>query len=374
MPIWADCGVEWTVRHRDLCFLLGYKDQKDYTTGDWNNQTVEIRKAGLHTRVALDETNFWGPGPLQGDLEYCNSNSFVQADGDGKEHKASGSLFDGYNLGIERIKSYYVEHHIQNRYIKKRKRDLGKLHALRYSCTPEDILPLSREFPRNKILDELDYYRDYCFFLELPNSTALKRQQLIEILCQYCKQFFKEFPEAYKSTKSAVEELDQSDATTTSEDQANQIWSLIYILDEDFLPLVFGEDFNKCNHQLIVEVTMSSTAATIQVTPDSDWNITITMKLLIAGNNSNAVNIPVPAVKAPSTPRSEVLLDSADETDRIQKENNRKYSRGGGFKRCELDKNDSSDDELGDYFKARLNLRNREEVDHNLSQQLRGRY
>eukprot|EP00536_Pseudo-nitzschia_multiseries_P000949 jgi/Psemu1/2153/gm1.2153_g len=281
-PIWADCGVEWTVRHgrqfmghhvcphnhdkvveqtisdipfcnrakRDLGFLLGYKDQKDYTTGDWNDQTVEIGKAGLHTQVALDETNFWGPGPLQGDLECCNSNSFVQADGDGKEHKASCSSFDSYNLGIERIKSYYVEHHIRNRYVKKRsedndhrERDLGKLRVLRYSCKPEDILPLLREFPRKKILDKLDYYRDYCF-LELPNSTALKRQQLFEVLCQYHKQFFKEFPEVYESTKSAVEELDQSDAATTSKDRANQIWSFIYILDEDFLPLVFGEYFN----------------------------------------------------------------------------------------------------------------------------------
>eukprot|EP00536_Pseudo-nitzschia_multiseries_P009181 jgi/Psemu1/22556/gm1.22556_g len=291
-PIWADRGVEWTFRHarqfvghrvrphnhdkvveqtisdipfrnrakRDLRFWLGYKDQKNCTTGDWNNQTVEIGKAGLHTRVALDETNFWGPGPLQGDLECCNSNSFVQADGDGKEHKASCSLFDGYNLGIERIKSYYVEHHIRNRYMKKRseenvclkllptthdcrERDLGKLRALRYSCKPEDILPLLSEFPRNKILDELDHYCDYCF-PELPNSTALKRQQLVEVLCQYRKQFFKEFPEVYESTKSAVEELDQSDAATTSEDRANQIRSLIYILDEDFLPLVFGEDFN----------------------------------------------------------------------------------------------------------------------------------
>eukprot|EP00536_Pseudo-nitzschia_multiseries_P004014 jgi/Psemu1/9029/gm1.9029_g len=269
-PIWADRGVEWTVRHvrqfmghrvcphnhnkvveqtisdipflnkakRDLRFLLGYEDQKDYTTGDWNNQTVEIGKAGLHTRVALDETNFWGPGPLQGDLECCDSNSFVQADGDDKEHKASCSLFDGYNLGIERIKSYYVEHHIRNHYVKKRSEENV---CLKFLPTTHDRQ--ERDLGKNKILDKLDYYRDYCF-LELPNSTALKQQQLVEVLCQCCKQFFKEFPEICESTKSAVEELDQSDAATTSEDQANQIWSLIYILDEDFLPLMFGEDFN----------------------------------------------------------------------------------------------------------------------------------
>eukprot|EP00536_Pseudo-nitzschia_multiseries_P014735 jgi/Psemu1/39995/gm1.39995_g len=110
---------------------------------------------------------------------------------------------------------------------------------------------------------------------------------------------------------------------------------------------------------------MSSTAGTIQVTPDSNGNITITIKLIIAGNNSNAVNIPVPAVKAPSTLRSEVLLDSADESPAEEEDSNDgRAAEADG----ELDESDSSDDESSDYFKARLNLHNREEVDHNLSQ------
>eukprot|EP00536_Pseudo-nitzschia_multiseries_P004016 jgi/Psemu1/9031/gm1.9031_g len=116
---------------------------------------------------------------------------------------------------------------------------------------------------------------------------------------------------------------------------------------------------------------MSSTAATIQVTPDSDGNITITIKLIIAGNDSNAVNIPVLAVEAPSTPRSEVLLDSADESPAEEEDSNDGRAAEAD---SELDESDSSDDELGDYFKARLNLCNCEEVDHNLSQQVRGRY
>ena len=54
---------------RDLRYLLGSEDRLDYTTVDWNQQTFLLDKPFYTTCIALDKTNFWGPGPLQDELE-----------------------------------------------------------------------------------------------------------------------------------------------------------------------------------------------------------------------------------------------------------------------------------------------------------------
>ena len=66
-------------------------------------------------RIALEETNFLGTGPLQGDLECDAVDSIVLADSDSTEHRMSSSLLGGFDMGITRIKSYYVEHHVRSR-------------------------------------------------------------------------------------------------------------------------------------------------------------------------------------------------------------------------------------------------------------------
>ena len=104
---------------------------------------------------------------------------------------------------------------------------------------------------------------------------------------------------------------------------------------------------------------MSSTAI-IQVMLDSNGNITIIIKLIVASNNANVVDNPAAGVTAQESPRSEVLLDS----DQITKEED---SCNGNFKDdSKFNDSESDDNELYGYFKASPNLRNayNKEVDY----------
>ena len=283
-PIWADRGVEWTVRHirmfmghrirpknhnesvervvgeipfrirakRDLWYLLASERHKGYTTSDWNDQQFQIGEAFMETRIALEETNFWGTGPLCGDLECASTDSIVldKAIGDGKEHRMSASLLNAYDMGITRTKAYFVEHHIRNRCQKsrsegnvslkllpttheRRENDLKKTRLCRVSVKESDLGPLIREFSRALIVEELNYYRDFCF-PDIPQyKKTNKRPVLVAALCQYRKSYFRMYPEIYENTIASLDELDRSEAVTTPASRMEQIRSPIYSLDED---------------------------------------------------------------------------------------------------------------------------------------------
>ena len=155
-PIWVDRGVEWTVRHirgflghrvrpanhdsviervvseipwrtrakRDFRCILGTENQAEYSYGDWNEKSFVLGDAFYETRVALDATNFWGPGPLEGELECEQEGTYVLHDSssknDGNEKLISSSILEGFKIGINRGIDYFIEHHLENRYIKKR--------------------------------------------------------------------------------------------------------------------------------------------------------------------------------------------------------------------------------------------------------------
>ena len=48
----------------DLANLLGTDSGEDYTTKDWNSQTMRLTNVFFETTAAIYETNLWGSGPL----------------------------------------------------------------------------------------------------------------------------------------------------------------------------------------------------------------------------------------------------------------------------------------------------------------------
>jgi hypothetical protein len=280
-PIWVDRGVEWTVRHirtflghrvrprnhdqvvervvseipfrirakADLRYLLGTENAEDYTTKNWNDQTFRLSKAYLTTRIALDDTNFWGPGLLQGDLSCNTSNGIVLAD-NGGELAMSSSYLGGFDLGVERAKAYFIEHHVRRRYPTKRSegivslkllptthdqrvRDLEKTRTVRLSVEPRELEPMRSEFPKEKILEELNHFREYCF-PEMPEYKISEgRPELVRVFCKYRKRYFELYPEVYQETKEATEQLDRSDRATNQNSRIQQIKSPIYSLTEE---------------------------------------------------------------------------------------------------------------------------------------------
>ena len=287
-PIWADRGVEWTVGHirkfmgrrirqhnhdeaverlvadlsfrvrakSDLRYVLNFGNHENYSTSDWNDQTFQIGPAFLHTREALYDTNLWGPGPLQGDLECSSNDSIIMADSTGKEYTMSSSILKGYQIGIERILAYYVKHHCDNRYQKtrteksgtgvnlktlptthdRRLKDIETTATLRYSCNYSKILSLKRDFPKSGLVDDLNYYRQFIPHMPIYSDTTHNRSTLAEAVCKYRRKYFDLFPEVEQSLIDSVNELDESEGITTQASRRDQIeHSLLYSLDENVL-------------------------------------------------------------------------------------------------------------------------------------------
>ena len=281
-PIWVDRGVEWTVRHirmfmghrvrpknhdkiiervvgevpfrirakKELRSMLGTENDEYYTTSDWNDQTFRLGRASLHTTVALEERNLWGPGPLQGELESNSNDTIVLADSDGKEHCMSSSLLGAFDLGIDRSVAYFVNHHIRHRYQKsksekdnslkllpttheRREKDINTTIAIRLSISEEEISPLSRDFPRTMIVEELGYLRDFEFPEMREYVDTEDRPTLVKALCHYRKRYFESNPDIYRETKESIEELEHSSAATTNMTRSEQIRATIYSLDDD---------------------------------------------------------------------------------------------------------------------------------------------
>ena len=287
-PIWVDRGVEWTVGHirkfmgrrirqhnhdeaierlvsdlpfrmegkKDLEGLLNLNKEESYSSMDWNDQKFQIGSAFLHTRVALSDTNIWGPGNLKGDLRCENDSiSIVMGDKDNnKDHVISSTLMNGYELGIDRIISYFVENHCNNRYKKtrsetrgvtlkklptthdRRMKEIHKTRVERYSCDYTAILK-HRNFIISDIKGDLEFYRKHVD--DIPPTSILntyKRPELVEALCKYRREYFTKFPAEKQALIDSVDELEKMEGISTEGNRRNQVQnSLLYRLDEDVL-------------------------------------------------------------------------------------------------------------------------------------------
>ena len=292
-PIWADRGVEWTVGyirefmgHRiknhknhdrvvdrtvadlplrmrakeDLRYILNFSSHDGYKAVDWNEQEFQIGPPLLTTRVALSDTNFWGPGEFLNELETLDRDCIIipGIDGKTKQYEMSSSILGGYQeLGISRIREYYVKHHYENRYKKtrseksafgvclkvlptthgRREKDIENTKLIRYSCDISAIHKLKKEFPMSEIMEEIDYYRQY--IPNMPHAKSilnLKRRGLVECLCKYRRIYFDAFPAEERSTIESVTELERSEIATTEASRRNQIvTSPLYYLDDGIL-------------------------------------------------------------------------------------------------------------------------------------------
>ena len=287
-PVWVDKGVKWSARHikgflghrcrptnhdsivervvseipwqtqakRDLRYILGTENKEEYSSEDWNDKTFVLGNAFYETRVALDETNFWGPGALEGELACEQEGTFVIYDShsknDGKEKPVSSSILEGFEIGINRGIDYFIEHHLVNRYIKKRSevnvslkllptnhdirtKDLERTKAIRLSIDPNELYQLEKYFNKDQIITALDWLRDD-FYPGIPEyNKKHTRKELCDALCNYRERYFHEFPEVPQMKKEAIDQLDASDACTTKTKREEQIKGRIYQLDDDVI-------------------------------------------------------------------------------------------------------------------------------------------
>ena len=105
------------------------------------------------------------------------------------------TLVGGYQeLGISRIREYYVKHHYENRYKKtrseksafgvclkvlptthgRREKDIENTKLIRYSCDISAIHKLKKEFPMSEIMEEIDYYRQYILVKKIKKVGRVK--------------------------------------------------------------------------------------------------------------------------------------------------------------------------------------------------------
>lgn len=184
---------------------------------------------------------------LQGDLQFCTGD--VIAFDEDKTRLVSSSYLGGYDLGVERAIAYFVQHHIDSRFSttrseddvslkllptthNQRAKDLEITRIIRLSVSVDELRPLSSEFPRKKLVEELDHLRRFCF-PEMPEyKESHGRPRLLDAFCQYRKRYFELHPEVFEEVKESLEHLDLSDASSSEVERSTQVQSPIYSLDE----------------------------------------------------------------------------------------------------------------------------------------------
>ena len=286
-PIWIDKGVEWTVRHvrrftghrvrpnhdkkveqtiaeipfhqRTLKELRGLHGNGEavgsYTTSSWNEQTFELGRPFFFTRVAVRATNLWGEGDFEDELACEKANSMVLTESKGKkEFIMSSSLLDAPRIGLDRIRDYYIEFHINQRFPTTRRglkdslktlptthlrrlQDINITRKIRCSTNPDDFKKLQNYYDRKDIVQELTHLRNF-FFADMETYNENQpRPLLVDALCEWRKIFFETYPMMYQNAWDSVEEMAESEAQTTTESRSEQIQSTLYSLDQEIVEL-----------------------------------------------------------------------------------------------------------------------------------------
>lgn len=280
-PLWADRGVEWTVRHlrqfmghrkrpnghdqyvertindlpfrvnaqRELNDLFGVSGKAGYTTTDWNNQTFRIGEVYCKTRAKLAETNFWGQGPLMGELACQGENTMLDIEGCGKELPISASFLESYALGIERAVAYFKEFEVDDNppgsstrteenvslkcvpvTAKARQKGLDATRILRLSTNVEEV---KEHFNKKKLMQELDFFAAR---KETVNPYTMRDTLdiLAEAFCEQRRQYFDENEDEFQEIMDSLQNLEEADRTTTKEDRQHIVSAMpIYSLDRD---------------------------------------------------------------------------------------------------------------------------------------------
>lgn len=161
-PVWVDRGVEWTIRHvrmflgkyarpnqndlmdrvvpdipfrvgakRDLRAVMGIDSNMDvYSSVAWNQNKVQLSKVYIETYLANMESNLWGDGELDGEMELLNDNEEFNFIVDGEKTKMSSLFLEAFDIGERRALDYFIEWHIKNRYPTERKQTNEKMKLL----------------------------------------------------------------------------------------------------------------------------------------------------------------------------------------------------------------------------------------------------
>lgn len=217
----------------DLAGLLGTEATENYTTKDWNRQTLRLSNVFFETTLAIQETNLWGVGSLEGAFKCKNPTFFLHTE-EGEEKPMSSSFLSAFDLGEERAIRCYMEHDILNRGTATRSEeavslkllptaatvrtaDFEKLRVIWLSVDAKELLPLKKEFPKQVIMKDLGELRT-CLYPEIPEFTSRStREEIVKSLCEHRAKYFNDFPRVREETEASVETLDLEDTFTAPE-------------------------------------------------------------------------------------------------------------------------------------------------------------
>ena len=164
----------------------------------------------------------------------------------------SSSLLDAPNIGLDRIREYYIEFNIDKRFPTSRRGLRDKLKALptthqrrmkdiditrkiRCSTNLDDFKDLQNYFDRRAIVEELNHLKDF-YFDDMDRYIATQpRPLLVNALCEWRQLFFETYPLEYQFRMDSVQDLAESEAETTTEKRSEQIQSKLYSLDPDIV-------------------------------------------------------------------------------------------------------------------------------------------
>jgi len=167
-----------------------------------------------------------------------------------KTESMSSSFLDAMAIGDSRKLEYYVHWYIRSRYSSSRSEEfvslkllpttasnrqdsIEKTRIVRMSVKATEILPLTREFPKAKIINDLEQFRQD-LYPNMPKYDAKSsRAELVSALCKWRKQYFRDYPEVHNEYAESLDEMDADDRRSTVATREEQAKYPIYCLDED---------------------------------------------------------------------------------------------------------------------------------------------
>ena len=269
-PIWADRCIEWSMKH--LRSFLGkhatqnHNEKMDRLEHDipvrvqrrsnlrnrftktkvatshsrvpFNEATVAVSEPYVETYLRLSKANVWGPGHPN-TFDDSVPPSFRAPNND----DISYSLLTSYSLGTARAEEYFIRYYVMTQFetargdvnlslipgrVLTREKNLRTLHIIRLSVD-DNVLKNCTKFRKEDIRKELTFLRTYYLDMEDPGKSQ-SRDQLVDTLCFWRKQYFEDFPDSESFIKEHLKAEAIADATSTDLQRAKELEDPYFLL------------------------------------------------------------------------------------------------------------------------------------------------
>jgi len=193
------------------------------------------------------QCNLWGTGNLEGALRMDGAEYEFKFPVGGELKPMSSLFLKAYQMGEERAIQYYDNWHICMRntvsrpgvdaqlklipaQASVRQEQVEQLRIIKLSTEKHELMKLpDMVFTKKAMLEELDHLRAHGYS-EIPEISSQKKEKVIEVLCDWRKIYFDDYPEELERHQYLSENFESSDRQTTRAQRKQDLGHFLYSL------------------------------------------------------------------------------------------------------------------------------------------------